>query len=250
LYLTRERQWEREQLEQATPEGDQTEGPIFGEEVTQEISLSQVDQPLPSIESQTVKPLNGHRDAALESIPSVSEAAHKRRVTVHSPAGKIMSPSLPPSVAQEQLRRREAIQPRSILKLSMTACQDPAQLQKHAASVNLDQTRVEERLTSKDNDTTASRAANAVVEKIRAELIPDETSRLAWSLPSVADYERGGQFSLDDARILEEKTKRRHENMDHAMDADTKRRRTIAQNPSFEDRQLEDQISESDAAFE
>lgn len=144
----------------------------------------------------------------------------RRRVMVYSPAGSQLSPSPPPSVEQEQARRRGAAQPRSILKLSaaVTSSLEPGIEDEQAM-----RTGPSRPVTGKDSVTAA---ASAMVEQIRAELLPSEASQLAWSLPSVADFERDSLCSaFGGSRGSVRKAKRGSEDADVASTTTNKRPR-------------------------
>ncbi|RDA84610.1 hypothetical protein CP532_6038 [Ophiocordyceps camponoti-leonardi (nom. inval.)] len=139
----------------------------------------------------------------------------KRKVTVYSPAGTALSPSPPPSVEQEQARRRGAAQPRSILKLS--------------AMSSLEAARTEGEKQSQHSRPMTGR--DSVVEQIRAELLPSKASQLAWSLPSVADFERDGLGTLLGRKAVD-KAKRRLEDVDGIAETANKKAKSDARCPT------------------
>lgn len=180
-YLTHERQWARQHLEKSEPAGG-------GDGCSVDMQLRGTQQPtegviVASVEVEsTATPENDEvEDCALEE-------AHffRRKVTVYSPAGQSLSPSPPPSVHQEQVRRRGAGPPRSILKPNPTSLQEAVGAQEQVARINLGQSQYNRPMVSRDSVA----AASAVVEQIRTELVPSQQSHAAWSLPTVTDFKR------------------------------------------------------------
>lgn len=100
-----------------------------------------------------------------------------RKVTVHSPDPGESSPSPPPTVMQEQKRRRETIQLRSILK---------GQIQSSALQV--DQSKPSD-LSNGSLGKTCSSSKQMVAE------ICSRMVRHDWSFPTVADFERDIQLA-------------------------------------------------------
>ncbi|RCI16833.1 hypothetical protein L249_2702 [Ophiocordyceps polyrhachis-furcata BCC 54312] len=186
-YLTREQDWARQQIDRVT---DADSG-------RHEAQVSDEGQPREAKAEAdfTSQVLTFEREVADDA--QQGETLFKRKVTVYSPAGTVMSPSPPPSVEQEQVRRRGAAQPRSILKLS--------------ALSSLETGRTEGEKQSQHNRPTTGR--DSVVEQIRAELLPSKASQLAWSLPSVADFERDGLGTLLGRKAVN-RAKRRLEDVD------------------------------------
>ncbi|PFH60590.1 hypothetical protein XA68_10691 [Ophiocordyceps unilateralis] len=175
-YLTCERKWARQQIDETAGVESRPDGPEDGDG-------SQPQQAKPDTQF-TFGLFTVDKEVATGS--QHGEASSRRKVTVYSPAGTQLSPSPPPSIEQEQVRRRGATQPRSILKLAATSSLEPGRVEQHAMRAAV------RPVMGKDGAT----AASAVVEQIRAELLPSEGSQLAWSLPSVADFERDGLYTL------------------------------------------------------
>ncbi|PHH75107.1 hypothetical protein CDD80_2627 [Ophiocordyceps camponoti-rufipedis] len=194
-FLGRERNWARQEIDKAADAGSRQERAGDG---SHEISTVERDR------------MTGAQHGA---------ALLRRRVMVYSPAGSQLSPSPPPSVEQEQARRRGAAQPRSILKLSaaVTSSLEPGTVDEQAMRAGPSRP-----VTGKDS---VAAAASAMVEQIRAELLPSEASQLAWSLPSVADFERDGPCSaFGGSRGSVRKAKRGPEDADLASMANKRPR--------------------------
>ncbi|RDA93867.1 hypothetical protein CP533_4531 [Ophiocordyceps camponoti-saundersi (nom. inval.)] len=193
-YLTREQNWARQQIDEVADEDNGRDGALASDEW--QPPGTQADAHF------TCQVLTVEREVTEDA--QQGETCFKRKVTVYSPAGTVVSPSPPPSVEQEQVRRRGAAQPRSILKLSTMP--------------SLEAGRTEEQKQSQQNRPMTGR--DSVVEQIRAELLPSKASQLAWSLPSVADFEKDGLRTLL-SRNTADKAKRRLEEVeDFAMTAD------------------------------
>ena len=119
-YLADERDWVHEQLKStlrsmngSTDRGDKCipEAPASNPNVDSTDDTSQkvkLDGP------QSQRPVS----VSMIDVTSLRDSL-RRRVTVHSPNDINDRPFPPPSVEQEQVRRREATRPRSILKFSM-----------------------------------------------------------------------------------------------------------------------------------
>ncbi|KAF4504704.1 hypothetical protein G6O67_008120 [Ophiocordyceps sinensis] len=226
-YLTHERHWARQHLEEVeVTDGRRDDRSVDGADTQpRETQQPTKDRLVTSIEleSWTTQGNAGaipDEDFALEEAPFF-----RRKVTVYSPAGVVLSPSPPPSVHQEQLRRRGAAQPRSILKLSTASTHDSVRLQEQATRINTNQSQYNRPVVGRDS----TAAASAVVEQIRAELVPSERLHLAWSLPTVADFERDGRFaSTDDSQRSGEGSKRRLQYTDDVPGVGGKRARLDA----------------------
>ncbi|KAF4978671.1 hypothetical protein FZEAL_4989 [Fusarium zealandicum] len=108
----------------------------------------------------------------------------RRKVVVNSPAMEANSPSPPPSIAQEQLRRREAINPRSILRLSASSSQEV-----ESTKVRANQSQYNRPVMAR-NSSTANDANPEMIEQIRSGLIQPKPVRRDWKFPTVEDFEK------------------------------------------------------------
>ncbi|KAM4062907.1 hypothetical protein HRG_007724 [Hirsutella rhossiliensis] len=221
-YLTHERHWALQHLEKAEAADGSRDDHSADEADAQSQGRQHPtnDRLVTSIEIESLT-TQGNPDAGLDDDCDLEEAPFfRRKVTVYSPAGEVLSPSPPPSVHQEQMRRRGAAQPRSILKLSATSSQDAIRLQEQATRINLHQSQYNRPVVGRDRVA----AASAVVEQIRAELVPSERSHLAWSLPTVADFERDGRFAcMNESQKSADMAKRRLQGTDDAPSVGGKR---------------------------
>lgn len=114
----------------------------------------------------------------------------RRKVTVQSPA--MNSPSPPPSIEQEQLRRRETIKPRSILKTTATSTVEAAGPTENFLRVSQNHSQYNRPVMGEDCSKTVG-VKNAMVEQIRSTLIHPTQPPKEWNLPQVADFEEGYQ---------------------------------------------------------
>lgn len=185
-YLTHERDWARQHLEEAEATGRHS-----GDEQVRGGQHCATDRLLNSIEVESSTRCENSNAGLAEECVLEEAPFFRRKVTVYSPAGEVLSPSPPPSVYQEQMRRRGATQPRSILKMSAASSQDGIGLHEQGMRINVSQSQYNRPVVGRDS----MAAASAMVEQIRAELVPSEGSHLAWSLPTVADFERDGRFA-------------------------------------------------------
>ncbi|KAL7951785.1 hypothetical protein V8C42DRAFT_305219 [Trichoderma barbatum] len=148
-------------------------------------------EPEVSCETTTAAlPLLTGPSSVTESQSSIKDDATSRKVTVHSPDPSEKSPSPPPTVMQEQKRRREVTQLRSILK-------------SHALPGAVESGNLEGRSTRPQaNPSKAGNPSNGFLNKPPAssakEMVAEIRSRLLqhdWSFPTVADFERDIQLA-------------------------------------------------------
>ena len=121
-----------------------------------------------------------------------------RKVTVLSPALDYRSPSPPPTVAEEQTRRRENVKRRSILRMSIV----PDNGQSCSASESLhqpiNQSQYNRPVVAQDFivDSGASHK-NLIVERIRSGLVPVAKKESTWAFPTVAEFEESSQATAN-----------------------------------------------------
>ena len=145
----------------------------------------------------------------------------KRKVEVHSPEpnGEAKFSFAPPSIEQEQMRRRDGAQPRSILKLSSS--QESTTIEEQAARMVLGQNQYNRPVMG---GISAAAASASMIEKIRSGQVPREPSNLVPNLPRVADFERCSQFALvDESQHATGGDKRRPDCPDEVPDVARKR---------------------------
>lgn len=140
-----------------------------------------------------------------------------RKVIVHSPCVDPSSPSPPPSIEQEQRRRRDGTKPRSILKLAVStvAGSSGTESQFFAQPANHSQYN---RPVMGAVSTTAPTVNNKMIEQIRSGLVQNHRADDAWALPTVAEF-RGS--SQEEAPV-----KRRRSISGGMEDGDVKRPKT------------------------
>ncbi|KAK1251904.1 hypothetical protein MKX07_007383 [Trichoderma sp. CBMAI-0711] len=120
----------------------------------------------------------------------VKEDVISRKVTVHSPDPGEGSPLPPPTVMQEQKRRREITQLRSILKThALPGAHETGDLEGPSARPQANHGKPSPSLNGSLNKSTSTSAKDMVAE-IRSRLL-----RHDWSFPTVADFERDVQLA-------------------------------------------------------
>ncbi|KAL6875041.1 hypothetical protein J3F83DRAFT_771320 [Trichoderma novae-zelandiae] len=186
-YLATEREWVQAELEGIMPK------PVPSEPAT---TCETTQRPLArSIEANE-----------LTEGSSVKEDVISRKVTVHSPDPGEGSPIPPPTVIQEQRRRREIIQLRSILKThALPGAVEASDLEGPSAWPQANHGKPSQSLNGSLNKSTSASAKDMVAE-IRSRLL-----RHDWSFPTVADFERDIQLA----------SKKRQAPQDNQMDSDS-----------------------------
>ncbi|POR31475.1 Uncharacterized protein TPAR_08304 [Tolypocladium paradoxum] len=195
-YLVRERGWVQQLHEEAVqhssshddaPHSEDEEKPNAAEELGEAKAVS--DTVSAGVKSEAIASQKNVDEALTEF--SALDSSFKRKVEVHSPKpeGEVKSPLPPLSIREEQIQRRGAAQPRSILKLSSS--QESTTIEEQTARMTLGQNQYNRPVMG---GITAAASAN-MVEAIRSGLVPSERPNPAWSLPSVADFERDSQLA-------------------------------------------------------
>ncbi|UKZ76581.1 hypothetical protein TrVFT333_004288 [Trichoderma virens FT-333] len=171
-YLATEEEWVQLELAGIIPKPDASE-PVASCEIT--------TAPLPHfVESNVVA----------EQQASIKEDAISRKVTVHSPDPGEVSPSPPLTVIQEQKRRREVTQLRSILKShALHSAVEPDSLEGQCTRPPANHGKANQ-ASSDSLNKPASASAKEVVAEIRSRMIQHD-----WSFPTVADFERDIELS-------------------------------------------------------
>ncbi|KAK5995137.1 hypothetical protein PT974_03532 [Cladobotryum mycophilum] len=183
-YLATEKDWIRQQLEAKT-DSQNNEGTAL-------VSYSNGETLFASNPEASNLPGHMAEDSNTESYTSsLEEEVASRKVVVHSPIHREDSP-VPPSVQQEQKRRRELIQLRSILKHHVPSKRESTNLESDSLqlSIRTNQYHHHSEGDSNDNKTVVT---NAVVAEIRSSLIQQRE----WSPPTVADFETSNHFSME-----------------------------------------------------
>ncbi|KAM0217260.1 hypothetical protein ACHAQI_002129 [Fusarium lateritium] len=184
LYLSKERHWVNEQLSTTSQDVDihnpqannsETESVYFSEKRSEEpaawVRTQSTDTKLPTSLS----------DLSTLDVHSQGER-YRRKVIVASPALGTSSTAQPPSVTQEQLRRREASVPRPILRQAASSIQDPEPIR---APVNHSQYN---RPVSAKRSSMTGFTNPAMVEQIRSGLIQSKTKLPDWEFPTMEDF--------------------------------------------------------------
>ncbi|KAL7959378.1 hypothetical protein V8C34DRAFT_313382 [Trichoderma compactum] len=162
-------------------------------EITDRMPNPAASEVVASCEVSTTAPrLMAESNAAAEIQPSTKEDAMSRKVTVYSPDPGERSPSPPLTVMQEQKRRREVTQLRSILKSHAPPdTVEPGGLEGHPARPQTNHGKVSQAANSSLNK-SQSASAKEMVAEIRSRLIQHNHT---WTFPTVADFERDIQLS-------------------------------------------------------
>ena len=178
LYLSKEHNWVKGQLG-PNPQGSEigTESAHFQEQ-RHEGLLTGCQTRGTAVEQSTslndLSTINVH----------VQGDRYRRKVVVTSPALEASLPAPPPSVAQEQQRRRDPTVPRPILRSTTASTQD-AELVR--AAVNHDQYN---RPVMARTSSAAGGANPFMVEQIRSGLIPTKPRDQGWDFPTLEDFTR------------------------------------------------------------
>lgn len=138
-----------------------------------------------------------------------------RKVIVHSPCVDVRSPSPPLSVEQEQRRRRDGARPRSILKLSTSATVETTGTESEFFARPANHSQYNRPVIGAVS-TAVPEANHEMIEQIRSGLIQESQPNGAWSLPTVADFERSSQEEASSS-------KRRHSSSDEMNGGNRKR---------------------------
>ncbi|PHH82375.1 hypothetical protein CDD82_6210 [Ophiocordyceps australis] len=196
-YLLGERDWVEEQMEEA----QLNDSSQFFSSATNADVPHQATEDRPSFAASSENKVADIVEGVLmDDIPL------RRKVKVHSPAGRRLTGSPPPSVEQEQVRRREAAQPRSILKPKATSLQDSGTIEEQASRMPRHKSQYNRPAMGKMSTTVAS---SGVVEEIRSGFVQPERAHLNWSLPTVMDFENDShQASTQDSQRSVENGKR------------------------------------------
>ncbi|KAL7910629.1 hypothetical protein GGI35DRAFT_492354 [Trichoderma velutinum] len=162
-------------------------------EITGRMSKPAASEAVTSCEvSTTPWPLPAESNGATEIQSSIKEDAMSRKVTVHSPDPGERSPSPPLTVMQEQKRRREVTQLRSILKSHILPdTVEPGSVEGPPARPQTDRSKASQTPNGSLHK-SQSASAKEMVAEIRSRLLQHNHN---WSFPTVADFERDIELS-------------------------------------------------------
>jgi len=205
LYLSKEHNWVKGQLVA------KTQGSEIGTESAQ-FQKQRHEELLTGFQTEDtdVKQSTSLNDLSTINV-HVQGDRYRRKVVVTSPALEASLPAPPPSVAQEQQRRRESTVPRPILRSKTASTQDTELVR---AAVNHDQ-------YNRPVMTKASSAAGGanpfMVEQIRSGLIPTKPKDQGWDFPTLGDFTR--ESALEGKDEVKQNQKRNITRGDGANDA-------------------------------
>lgn len=181
-YMSSEKDWIQRELA--------TRGKDAAEEAGVYMEPSKVTSSIGSLQSHSQTACGiarePHESRAASRLDTLfAEDFAPRKVEVRSPED-FDSPSPPPTVEQEQIRRREVSRPRSIMRVALGAEHVTLPPRVNIATVD-----------SQSGQPTALRTTNGngdeltekIHEEIRAGLIPPER-RSAWKLPTVTEFQK------------------------------------------------------------
>ncbi|KAM0355927.1 hypothetical protein ACHAPU_000316 [Fusarium lateritium] len=183
LYLSKERHWVSEQLVINSQDVDHHNAQLnnTGTESAY-FKGSRSEEPVVWLPTQgTDTKLSSLSDLSSLDVHSRGER-YRRKVTVASPALEASSTAPPPSVTQEQLRRREALIPRSILRPATTLSQES-----EPSRVPMTHSQYNRPVMAKGSSVTGF-ANPAMVEQIRSGLIQPKIKRPDWEFPTMEDF--------------------------------------------------------------
>ncbi|PTB44121.1 hypothetical protein M441DRAFT_453702 [Trichoderma asperellum CBS 433.97] len=155
--------------------------------VQQEL-VSRAPEPTIEADNNPSAPSTRSNGEAENQQPAKEDGAF-RKVTVHSPDPGEGSPSPPPTVIQEQKRRREITQLRSILKGQVqSGIIESGSIESHSNTNQANQSKPPGLSNSSLNKTGSS--SKQMVAEICSRMV-----RHDWSFPTVADFERDIQLA-------------------------------------------------------
>jgi acyl carrier protein phosphodiesterase len=184
LYLSKERHWVNEQLSTTSQDvGTHNSQTNTGGTESVYFSGKRSGEPAARIRTQSsdTKLTISLSDLSTLDVHSQGER-YRRKVIVASPALGVSLTAQPPSITQEQLRRREASIPRSILRSTASSIQDPESIR---APVNHSQYN---RPVSAKRSSMSGFTNPAMVEQIRSGLIQSKTKHPDWEFPTMEDF--------------------------------------------------------------
>ncbi|CAG9999023.1 unnamed protein product [Clonostachys byssicola] len=119
-----------------------------------------------------------------------AEDASRRKVLVYSPTGDSESPSPPPSIGQEQKRRREAVRPRSILRSSKELLQKMQASQRSEFRGNpMHGSQFNRPVVADTTPGCGNDMANKIINDLQSTLAPPPRFQHGWEFPTVAEFE-------------------------------------------------------------
>ncbi|KAK7413898.1 hypothetical protein QQX98_007239 [Neonectria punicea] len=199
-YLMAERSWVSQQLGVKTKLDDPS---IKADGERQEPQAGDLEREVIASNPQLVVTDTQAISVKSESATDISfqDESTSRKVVVYSPRGDAVSPSPPPSIAQEQLRRREAALPRSILRVTPSSQETT---QESIPRIPPNHSKYNRPVTGKVSSTAAS-AKQGVIDQIRFGLVQPKPVQKSWDLTTVADFERNIKPGRDRAGAKEKK---------------------------------------------
>ena len=198
-YLSTERRWVQDELASRSEDKHR----LVGEEVLSHcLQHSQIkDTDETDFTSQSRSTTRGMSEVPV--VPdgcAVPESAidslefSPRKVTVLNPAMDFKSPSPPPSIEQEQMRRREGKKPRSILRFMTDFDQQEDSPTVEALRLPLSHSQYNRPVMATPNPTSSGGPNTKVVEQIRSSFVSTSHSEPSSAFPTVAEFEQSGQL--------------------------------------------------------
>lgn len=156
-------------------------------------------------QSTTQSTLGRAKELENRTTESSSQDKFPRKVTVLNPAMDFKSPSTPPSIEQEQQRRRGGTKPRPILRSTTGFEKQTHGSGEEAPSAPLNHSQYNRPLMAAWNSTSSGRMGSDVVGKIRSGLLSTSQSEKSWAFPTVAEFERSSQICSQDSQVGEKR---------------------------------------------
>lgn len=138
-------------------------------------------------DADRARPTLDNLDSGVSANTSSTDFA-SRKVMVYSPVLEFNSPSPPPSIEQEQVRRREGVRPRSILRFETKLAKQPEAPQ---GDLPLSQNLYNRPVTSESS--TQGKGIGSIVDRIRSAFVPENSGTKTWKFPTLAEFGRSGQ---------------------------------------------------------
>jgi hypothetical protein len=249
-YLQTERNWIHEQLRDST-EAKPSETGSADTKFDASYEVDDEEMKLKDLQIDKIQVNMG----LCELDPSMLEnESIQRRVMVHSPCVDPNSPCPPPSVEQEQKRRREANKPRPILKLRRARAVESNENKESVLRVAHNHSQynrpvlggISSAASQKGiqvSDSSILTTSEKVVQQIRAGLVQKKRPSRSWDFATVADFERLHQSAQDwkktDAEVKVEMGAASEQVMKKAKTLDDDTPQSIMAEPSNRGRSVE-----------
>ena len=182
-YLNEEAEWLESQYDEVT---GQSATATSDSRVSPPRRNSRVMRDSDSIHTSQTISIAVHDGSQTEASQSFLSST-MRRVTLKSPVGNY-SPSPPPSIEQEQLRRRETGRTKPILKDYSTSSQETVTEEHRGVETELGRVQQRHRLINTSRST--SEQSKDIIKEISSGFLPEDQESDFFKLPLVGDFEQ------------------------------------------------------------